>query len=460
MKNDATPSLYKWVIYFLVYSAIVSFQIFYTNYGSPFHFRGKPTDPGWDARAYCSAVEAYVHGLNPYDAKNIRETHFPYPYLPVTLDILWPVCSNGFFTRHFRETYLSLAAFSALLLSTFSFSGHKIRDTFLKTLYVFGGFVGFGWTFWTGNLAVLSGALTALSLSLFYNGFSLQEKNAQDPRSGLLYVIGAVVFGLAMSIKIIFVPIILSLYLFPLARSRKVALMVAAGVCFIVPAILSFLFYRDLFFSWLDAIFGRIPGHISPATERSSSLFDIGQILAGSFGFIHYKLIGGFLYAVAAALILGPLVGLTVWFVNREYSERGKSFLEKLDRFLIDNPYFAMRVATLLMLALYLCAPRLKEYAFFELAIYAAMLVVDLPANALAVILAVTIVGPIVANLPQIPTSIQRYNQFIAAVFCYGVLLLKSPPDLSEAKEKGRPRGPFKYRIHKSKLLRKSAERD
>ena len=37
-----------------------------------------------------------------------------------------------------------------------------------------------------------------------------------------------------------------------------------------------------------------------------------------------------------------------------------------------------MRLATLSMFALYLCVPRLKEYAYFEMAIYAAMLVADL----------------------------------------------------------------------------------
>ena len=58
--------------------------------------------------------------------------------------------------------------------------------------------------------------------------------------------------------------------------------------------------------------------------------------------------------------------------------------MKKLDQLLIDNPRFAIRIATLSMLALYLCAPRLKEYAYFKLAIYAAMLVVDLPAIGIA----------------------------------------------------------------------------
>jgi hypothetical protein len=62
---------------------------------------------------------------------------------------------------------------------------------------------------------------TALALYLFYRGFSLQEKNAQNRRSGLFYALGATVFGLAMSIKIIFAPVLMSLYFFPLARTKK-----------------------------------------------------------------------------------------------------------------------------------------------------------------------------------------------------------------------------------------------
>jgi hypothetical protein len=242
-----------------------------------------------------------------------------------------------------------------------------------------------------------------------------------------------------MSIKIIFAPVLISLYFFPLARIKKIALMVIAGTCFIIPVLVSFLFYHDLFFSWLDAISGRIPGQISPAREQSASLFDMGQALAGSLGFIHYKLLDGFLYAMAIVLILGPLAHSTIWFVKQEYAVDGKSFLKKLDQFLIDNSRFAMRIATLTMLALYLCAPRLKEYAFLELTIYAAMLVVDLPAKWLAVTFAVTIAGPIIAYVSQISQFIHQFNQTIAALFCYGVLLLDLYPAFLRVKKKAIP---------------------
>jgi hypothetical protein len=426
------PSHDKWLVYFLIYIAIVLFQMFILEHESS--FLGAP-ESGWDLRAYCAAIESHAGGLNPYDAKYVKDTHLPYPYLPVTLDIFRPACSE-FLTRHFRVIYFALAAISAFLLSTFSFSGQTIRDGFLKTLYVFGGFVGFGWVFWSGNFAILSGLLTAVALCFFYHGFSLQEKDARNPRSNLFYVLGAIVFGLAMSIKIIFAPVLISLYFFPLARIKKITLMVIAGTCFIIPVLVSFLFYYDLFFSWLDAISGRIPGQISPAREQSASLLDMGQALASSLGFIHYKLLDGLLYATAIALILGPLTHSTIWFVKHEYAVDGKSFLKKLDQFLIDNSRFAMRVATLTMLALYLCAPRLKEYAFLELTIYAAMLVVDLPAKWLAVTFAVTIAGPIIASGLEISPFIDQFNQTITAVFCYGILLIDLHPAFLRLKKK------------------------
>ncbi|HEY4797732.1 MAG TPA: hypothetical protein VII99_01530, partial [Bacteroidia bacterium] len=313
MKNIAAPSQDKWLVYFLIYSALVLFQIFYEDYESKFYFLGV-SDTGWDLRAYCAAVQSHADGLNPYYVKKpvpyyVKDLKdFPYPYLPVTLDIFRPICLD-FVTRHFKEIYFALAAISAFLLSVFSFSGQTIRDMCLKTLYVFGGFVGFGWTFWSGNFAILSGLFTALSLYLFYRGFSLQEKNVQNPRSGFFYALGATVFGLAMSIKIIFAPVLISFYFFPLARTKKITLMIIAGACFIIPIIVSYLFYYDLFLSWLDAISGGIPGQPSIAKEPSSSLFFMGQAIAGEFGFSHHqKFLDGSLYVTAIALVLGPLI--------------------------------------------------------------------------------------------------------------------------------------------------------
>jgi len=141
-----------------------------------------------------------------------------------------------------------------------------------------------------------------------------------------------------------------------------------------------------LFSSWIEAISGRIPGQHSPASESCNpSLLCLGQALSENLGLTDYKLVGARFYTLAVVLlVLGPLAGSVIRLVKPEYVSDHGSFLKKLDQLLIDNPRFAIRIATLSMLALYLCAPRLKKYAYFELAIYAAMLVVDLPAIGIA----------------------------------------------------------------------------
>ena len=425
VKNVATSSRYNWLVYFVVYSAIILFQIFFLDYQSS--LLGAPR-PGWDVRAYCVGVKEHADGLNPYYVRNLEDTSLVYPYLPVTLDLLRPLCSGGFLTLYFREIYLILAAFSAFLLSTFSFSGHRLRDACLKALYIFGGFAGFGWTFLSGNFVILSGMMIALSLYFLYRGFSLQQSNDRDSASKVFYSLGAVTFGLAMSIKIIFFPVLCSLYLLPLIRSKKTSLIIAGGASFFTPILISLLFYHELFFSWLNAVSGQIPQQISPATERSSSLFFIGKAVASNFGIVDSMLLDAFLYAVAISAILLPLAFSLVRIIKNERVDDSRSFLKELDGFLIVNPGFAMRVATLTMVALYLCAPRLKEYAFYELAIYAAVLVVDLPFKTLRIVLAVAIVFPIVAKAPQMPQFIDHFGQTIAAVFCYAVFLLDLYP--------------------------------
>jgi hypothetical protein len=393
---------------------------------------------GWDARVNCAAIEAYANGLDPYYVKNLTGTNLSYPYLPVTLDVFRPLCADGFLVRHFRGAYLVVAAAAALLLSSFSFSRRSIREALLKFLYVFGGFVGFEWTFITGNFAIISGLLTTVALALIFYGFSLREKNAKNGNSIACYTAGAAVFGLLTSIKVVFFPVLLSFYFFPLSRRRKITLMIVASVCFIAPALTSLVFYHDLFSSWIEAISGRIPGQHSPASESCNpSLLCLGQSLSESLGFIAPKLAGMLFYGLAAALlVLGPLAASVIRLVKQEYASDDGSFLKKLDQLLIDNPRFALRLTTLSMFALYLCAPRLKEYAFFELAIYAAMLVVDLPAIGIAAVFVAAIVAPMLAT--GSPNAfVNTFGPTIAAVFCFEIFLLDLYPSFGRLKGNG-----------------------
>ena len=95
----------------------------------------------------------------------------------------------------------------------------------------------------------------------------------------------------------------------------------------------------------------------------------------------------------------------------------------RLDCWLMEHPRTAMRVTVLAMFALYLSSPRLKEYAFFELALYAAILVVDLPAIALAVCLSVGLLAPALISLVGTPLEGSFILLFVSLI-CFWILLL------------------------------------
>jgi hypothetical protein len=129
-------------------------------------------------------------------------------------------------------------------------------------------------------------------------------------------------------------------------------------------------------------------------------------------------------YALAAlAFVLVPFALSVLRAAGSGSVRGGGSLLARLDRWLIDHPGTAARITVLAMFALYLSSPRLKEYAFFELALYAAMLVVDLPALALAAFLAVALLAPAVISMMG-HTIDGSFTLLIIALACFWILLL------------------------------------
>jgi hypothetical protein len=76
----------------------------------------------------------------------------------------------------------------------------------------------------------------------------------------------------------------------------------------------------------------------------------------------------------------------------------------------------------LAMYALYLCAPRLKVYAFFEAALYAAVLVVDLPAMMAGLVLTIAIAIPFVTSVSGI-AFVDGFDLLTVALICFWILL-------------------------------------
>jgi hypothetical protein len=377
---------------------------------------------GWDVRVNCAAVDAHAGGLDPYFVANLKGTKLSYPYLPVTLDLFRPLCASGFVVDHYRIIYLVLAVLCGLLLPGLGRTRASAHDVALRVLCALGAFVGFEFVAASGNFAILSGVLTAFALNLLLRP---PAPRAWDDRSFRLRLAGAALLGLVTSFKLVFCPVLAALYFLPLPRARKLMLIAVAASCFALPILISRLLYPDLFASWLLAIAGQIPNqHSVDIVEINPSLLLLARSLIEHAGLGDSKPVMFAAYALAAlALVLVPFALSVLRAAGSGSVRGGGSLLARLDRWLIDHPGTAARVTVLAMFALYLSSPRLKEYAFFELALYAAILVVDLPALALAAVLGVALLAPAVISMMG-HTIEGSFTLLIIAMACFWILLL------------------------------------
>jgi len=375
---------------------------------------------GWDVRVNCAAVDAHAEGLDPYFVKNLKGTRLSYPYLPVTLDVFRPLCAGGFLVDHYRSIFLVLAVLCGLLLPGLGRTGPSARDVALRVLCALGAFVGFEWVQASGNFAILSGLVTAIALSLL-----LRPVSPGDDASFSWRLAGAALLGLVTSFKLVFCPVLAALYFLPLPRWRKLALIAVAAFGFALPVLMSRLLYPDLFASWLLAIAGQIPNqHAVDLVEINPSLLLLARDLMVHAGLGDSKPALFATYAVAAlALVLVPFALSVARAAASRPAREGGSLLMRLDCWLMEHPRTAMRVTVLAMFALYLSSPRLKEYAFFELALYAAILVVDLPAMALAACLSVGLLAPALISL--VGTTLEgSFILLFVSLICFWILLL------------------------------------
>lgn len=374
---------------------------------------------GWDARVNCAAVDAHVAGLDPYYVKNLKDTKLSYPYLPVTLDAFRPLCAGGVLVAHYKPVFLVLALLCALLLPGIGKARPGLRDVALRSMVALGGLLGFEWIIATGNFAILSGLLTAASLALLLRPAQSASLATQ--------LAGAALLGIVTSFKLVFFPVLAALYFLPQPRGRKLLLIAVAAGMFALPILASLVVYPDLFGSWLSAIFGQIPGQHSPGNEVNPSLLFLSLTLADHVGLAGSKPVVAVLYGlIAIALVLAPLT-ISVWrMVGAQRPAGSASLLQAFDDWLIKHPDAAMRFTVLTMYALYLCAPRLKEYAFFEVALYAAVLVVNLPASTMVAVLTVAVAIPTLASVLGV-AFMGGFGQLTIALICFWLLLPREP---------------------------------
>ena len=389
---------------------------------------------GSDVRVNCAAVDAYRAGLDPYFVKNLKDTDLSYPYLPVTLDAFRPLCAGGFLVAHYKAIYLVLGAICALLLPGLGRVRPGLRDVVLRGAFALGGFLGFEWVMASGNFAMLSGLLTAASLALLLRPVQVEGRGGA---SLVPQLAGAALLGLVTSFKLVFCPVLAALYFLPQPRRRKLVLIAVAAGMFALPILVSMVFYPELFPSWLSAIFGQIPGQHSPGSEDNPSLLFLAQTLADRVALVGSRPVVAVLYGlIAVALVLAPLA-ISVGRMVRAQGPAGKaSPLQALDDWLMDHPDTAMRITVLAMYGLYLCAPRLKVYAFFEAALYAAVLIVDLPAAMVAAVLTVAIAIPFATSVSGI-AFVDGFDLLTVALVCFWILLSRVSPSAQMVRAAG-----------------------
>jgi len=378
---------------------------------------------GWDVRVNCLAVDAHAAGVDPYFVRNLKDTKLSYPYLPVTLDAFRPLCAGGHLVAHYKAIYLALAVICALLLPGLGVARRGWRDTVLRAVIVLGGFLGFDWVVATGNFEILSGLLTAAALALLLRPAQPERGDA----SLVPQLAGAAVLGLVTAFKLVFLPILAALYFLPHPRRRKLLLIAVAAGAFVLPIVISLAFYPDLFRSWISAITGQIPGQHSPASEVNQSLLLLASALAGTIGLAGSKPFVIGLYAlIAAVLVLAPFA-VSVWRMFGRQAGTGKTtLLSAFDDWLVNHPGAAMRITVLAMYALYLCTPRPKEYTFFQVALYAAVLIADLPAVMMVAALTVAVAIPVLASA-SVTAFMGGYGQLTLALICFWILLPRTP---------------------------------
>jgi len=111
----------------------------------------------------------------------------------------------------------------------------------------------------------------------------------------------------------------------------------------------------------------------------------------------------------------------------RRQAGTGKTaLLSAFDDWLVNHPGAAMRITVLAMYALYLCTPRPKEYTFFQVALYAAVLIADLPAVMMVAALTVAVAIPVLASA-SVTAFMGGYGQLTLALICFWILLPRAP---------------------------------
>lgn len=379
---------------------------------------------GWDIRTACYAAEAYNEGRDPYFTRNMRGTSLNFPYLSVYLDVLRPVCLNKEpLDRVYKIIYPAGAALIILLLCGAVGTGLKRNpaEALAIAAWVVGGFSGFHWVFRTGNISLfmdlfLAGAIYSFALD--------SRRNKPDKLSGNA-ITATVLLGLGCSMKFYMAPLIAALIFLPKSWRTKIILMIVASASFALIVFLSWALHPDLFGGFLLGLQQRIPGQLSLANETCSpSLYCMTK-----YATAHARLFSFMRHDFA---LLQALYGIAaiIFFAAPLYVFGRLEKIKNLQKLLVREPRFALSMILFTMFAITILMPRVKEYGYFDAAVFAAPLLAMLPAQGAVLAGLAGILWPLLGNQPRLGfhSVFHNYDQPLAAIATYWIAVFYLAP--------------------------------
>ena len=368
------------------------------------HLIGSEWGPGWDFATNCDAAHAYDRGVNAYLPENYEVSKNYFTYQPALLPVVSALCRITH-THDLRRgvgywpMYWLLTAFCLTAAVRIARPGPVAGLFCLMTL---AGLTGFFWALRTGNYTMFEMNFLLLALAFLARAVSPRARS-WDPW------MFAVCFGLFAAIKAVLVMFVVVFLLLPFTR-RQVAGMAAVAVGIsLTPIILSSVF---------DPVEARLAWHwvLSDQSGCNPSFFCLAKDV-GRWSGIAWPVIGAAALALIAVLVgIAAYAGLTPLRAVRF----ARALIARLP------PAEAFSLLVLVLFALQLGLPRIKEYSYSLLAVLAAYYLLsrrrfDGTALALATLAAI----PMALNHPYRPQAnlLGGYAQLYCATAMFALMV-------------------------------------
>jgi hypothetical protein len=344
---------------------------------------------GWDYRVYIGAVDAFLHGQDPYILSNIQQyvggdLGFGQP--PHTLIFYWFIALFQSIGVYYLFEILVMIVSAWLIIRT---TPEKPHYLFLTTLLLTGFFSTF-WLFLTGNTQFVFLLLISLMMYLL-----VQEK----------YTISAVIMGIMGSFSLL--PILFSAFFIFVKGTLLERFRLFCIACGTFGAILlaTFIINPQLMRSYIFTL-------TDPAT--SAPLYSGGGMDQPTW-YLMLKYIGEGIHPAVGFLLIAIYVCLVI--ILAYY-------------FIIKNQNDVLKVYSIGFLSLFMLYPRIKPYIFVMVVAPLYFLMKDYDYKIKLLVFLVISLFPMFVylnywiNPKLVPNIVNLYSQTMSLIFVFGFITL------------------------------------